>query len=249
MERHVFKVKLADVVISISTLHGMIEQMCCAYLTKEEAAFSITVCAHDIACEREKSAAWDARHGNPIRHFSDDYLETLAVYRKIARRLLDYDTLLFHGSAVAVDGLCYLFAAESGTGKSTHVRLWKEMLGERAQIVNDDKPLLKITDKGVTVYGTPWDGKHRLSSNTAVPLQALCLLERGVENQVEEITSKEAWPLLLQQSYRPAEKNALEQTMRLVDMLSGAAGLYRLKCNMDSSAAKISYEKISGRTK
>lgn len=242
MERNVFKVKLADVVICVSTLHEMTEQMCREYLTEEEASFSITVYARDIAYEREKSAVWDMRHGKPVRYFSDDYLETLAVYRKIADRLLNFDTLLFHGSAVAVDGLCYLFAAESGIGKSTHVRLWQEMFGERARIVNDDKPLLKITDEGVTVYGTPWDGKHRLSCNTAVPLKAVCMLERGRENQIEKITPEEAWPLLLQQSRRPMEKGALKQAMRLVDMLSGTVGLYRLRCNMDSSAAKISYD-------
>ena len=65
-----------------------------------------------------------------MRKYSDIYLETMAVYRKIEDKLLDYDTILFHGSAVAVDGVGYLFTAKSGTGKSTHTRLWREMLSE-----------------------------------------------------------------------------------------------------------------------
>lgn len=242
MEGTVFKIKLADVPICVSTLHEMTKQMCHDYLTEEEGKFALTVRESDIAYERKKSADEDERQGEPVRHFSDDYLETLAVYRKIAAGLLNYNTLLFHGSAIAVDDMCYLFTAESGTGKSTHVRLWREMFGERAYMVNDDKPLLKITDKGVTVYGTPWDGKHRLSNNIAVPLKALCILERGERNQIEKITPGEAWPLLLQQSYRPMEEGALKQTLGLVDMLSESVDLYRLKCNMDSSAAKVSYE-------
>ena len=111
-------------------------------------------------------------------------METLAVYRKIADQMLSYDTLLFHGSVVAVDETGYLFTAKSGTGKSPHARLWREYLGERAVMVNDDKPLLQITKNGVIAYGTPWDGKHHLSSNIAVPLKAICILTRASENHI-----------------------------------------------------------------
>lgn len=117
--------------------------------------FHIATTQYDIDFEREKSAREDTKEGIPIRQFSDAYLETLAVYRKIADYLLSCDTLLFHGSVIAVDGEGYLFTAKSGTGKSTHTRLWREYFGERAVIVNDDKPLLHITDSGVTAYGTP----------------------------------------------------------------------------------------------
>ena len=126
--------------------------------------FYIATTQSDIDFEREKSAREDIKEGISIRHFSDAYLETLAVYRKSADHLLSCDTLLFHGSVIAVDGEGYLFTAKSGTGKSTHTRLWREYFGERAVMVNDDKPLLHITDSGVTAYGTPWDGKHRLST-------------------------------------------------------------------------------------
>lgn len=124
-----------------------------------ESVTRITITQSDIDFEREKSAREDIKEGIPIRHFSDAYLETLAVYRKIADYLLSCNTLLFHGSVITVDGEGYLFTAQSGTGKSTHTRLWREYFGERAVMVNDDKPLLHITDSGMTAYGTPWDGK------------------------------------------------------------------------------------------
>lgn len=139
----------------------------------------------DIEYEREKSALEDRKEGLPIRNFPDSYLETLAVYRKFAENLLAYDTVLFHGSVVAVDGIGYLFTAKSGTGKSTHTRLWREYFGERAVMVNDDKPLLQVTENGVIVYGTPWDGKHHLSNNISVPLKAICILTRAEENHIE----------------------------------------------------------------
>lgn len=65
----------------------------------------------------------DALEGQPIRQYSDAYLETTAVQRKLAEKLFDYDTLLFHGSTIAVDNQAYLFTAKSGTGKSTHTQL------------------------------------------------------------------------------------------------------------------------------
>lgn len=141
--------------------------------------FSVQICPSDISFEKEKSAHEDEIEGIPVRQFSDKYLETLAVYRKIARKLLEFDTLLFHGSVVAVDGTGYLFTAKSGTGKSTHTRLWRQLFGSRAVMANDDKPLLKITDNGVIAYGTPWNGKHRLGSNISIPLRAICILGRG----------------------------------------------------------------------
>ena len=99
--------------------------------------------------------------------------------------MISYDTILFHGSVIAVDGIGYLFTAKSGTGKSTHTRLWREYFGDRAAMVNDDKPLLKITDSSVIAYGTPYNGKHRLGTNISVPLKAICILTRAADNHIE----------------------------------------------------------------
>lgn len=126
--------------------------------------------------------------------YTDAYLETLAVYRKIAEWMPMYNTLLFHGSVIAVDGKAYLFTAKSGTGKSTHTRLWREYFGERAVMINDDKPLLRITQEGVFAYGTPWDGKHRLSTNISAPLAGICILRRGNDNSIRMITGTRSLP-------------------------------------------------------
>lgn len=183
-----------------------------------------------------------------MRSFSESYLETLAVYRKIADKLLDYDTILFHGSAVAVDGVGYLFTAKSGTGKSTHTRLWREMLGERAVMINDDKPLIRVSESGIIVYGTPWDGKHRLSTNIGVPLKALCILERAAENSITGITKSDAYNILVQQVNRPSAPQKLIKTLQLIDRLAENVKLYRIGCNMNPQAAEISYKKLSENT-
>ncbi len=237
-----FKIKLAERVIGICACHDYVRRLCREYLTEAPADLTVAVSKGDIDFEREKSAREDALAGITPRRFSDGYLEALAVYRRIAEKMLDHDTLLFHGSAIAVDGTGYLFAARSGTGKSTHARLWRQQFGERAVMVNDDKPLLRVTEDGVTVYGTPWDGKHHLSSPIAVPLKAVCILRRDVSDHIEPIGKREAWPMLLQQAYRPADPAALSRVLTLLDRLAGQVSLYSLGCTMEQSAALVSYE-------
>lgn len=243
---NIFTIQLADCKIAVCALFSTTREFCRDYLIDTDAPpdISIKITPEDIDFEREKSAREDEIEGVPIRHFSDEYLETLAVYRKIAEKMADYDTLLFHGSVIAVDGAAYLFTAKSGTGKSTHTRLWREVFGDRAVMVNDDKPLLKAADNGVIAYGTPWDGKHHLSSNISVPLKAICILERSEVNRIEPVSKKEAFPMLMQQSYRPADPVAMAKTIALVDRMSSNVKLYKAGCNMELEAVYTTYNKM-----
>ena len=185
---HINKYKIAGKVIEINSLYERVHELCKNYLSDEKCDFSVTIEAKDIEFEKLKSEKEDIVEGKTVRHFADDYLEELAVYRKIAVKMLDFNTILFHGSVIAVDGQGFLFTAKSGTGKSTHTKLWRQYFGEKAVMINDDKPLIHITENSAVVYGTPWDGKHRLSTNTSVTLKAVCILERDETNHIERIT-------------------------------------------------------------
>ena len=239
--------KIAERNIAVSSLHNEVHCLCADYRSLDASPdFSVQTTQEDIDFEREKSAREDEIEGIPVRQFTDGYLETLAVYRKIAERMPDYDTILFHGSCVAVDRVGYLFTAKSGTGKSTHTRLWRELLRERAVMVNDDKPLIRMTDAGAVICGTPWDGKHRLSTSIAVPLKALCILERAEKNTIRKISAAEAYPMLLQQAYRPLDSMALDKTLTLIDRLAASVSLWRLGCNTEIEAARAAYETMKG---
>lgn len=234
-----FTIELAHKKIHITCIHDYVYRFCRAYYSEGEPDFSITITQDNIEFERQKSAEEDIMEGRPVCVFSDRYLETLAVYRQIAEKMIEYDTLLFHGSTIAVDGEAFLFTATSGTGKSTHTRLWREAFGERAVMVNDDKPLLILKDGAVWVCGTPWDGKHRLSTNMIIPLTGICILERGEENSVTPICPQDALPMLLQQAYRPGN---MMKFLDLVDKLTDSTKFYRLKCNMNPDAALVAYQ-------
>ena len=240
-----FSIKLAEVNILVHCLYPSTKEFCTDYLTQESPDFAVEIKPEDISLEQALSDQTSLREGQAPTTYPKAYLETLALLRKLADHLLDYDVLLFHGSAVAVDGRAYLFTAPSGTGKSTHTRLWRQMFGPRAVMINDDKPMLRCTPQGITVFGSPWDGKHRLSCNMAAPLHALCLLSRDDHNHVEPVSAPEAFPVLLQQSYRPAGCTKMDKLLELLDYLSQAP-LYRLGCNMSPEAANVAYLGIQG---
>lgn len=241
-----FTIGLAGHVIGVSARYDSTRNFCREYLVSGQPEFSLAVTQADIDYERQKSERDDALEGISARQFSDAYLETLSVYRKIAQWMLGQDTILFHGSAIGLGGEAYLFTAKSGTGKSTHTRLWRQTFGDRTVMVNDDKPLLQIKDCGVRVYGTPWNGKHHLGANMDLPLKAICILERGTENQIREISPREALPMLLQQSYRPKDRAAMELLLELLGKLIKHVKLYKLQCNMDPQAALISASAMTG---
>lgn len=244
--------KLAGVPVLITSLYDEVQMMCAPYSTTEAPLLHITTKAEDIEAEGQKSDEERKQEGLPEYHFPAPYLETLAVYRQLATQLLSQGVLLIHGSVIAVDGEAYLFTALSGTGKSTHVRLWRKLFGERAVMVNDDKPLVRVRREepggrssdqlALLVYGTPWDGKHHLSSNIAVPLKAIIHLQRGTENQIEPVTPAEMLPTLLQQTFRPQSALGTMQAMQLLDGLSRHVKFYSLHCNMQPDAARIAYE-------
>lgn len=173
-----FNIKVADQIIKINCLYDWIFKYCKEYISEEkDIDFEVNITLEDIEFERSKDTL----------NSRDEYLEILAVHRKISEKMPEYNTVLFHGSLLELDGKGYLFTAPSGTGKSTHVRLWKEYFGERVTVVNDDKPYLKIVDNQVIGFGTPWDGKHRLSKNVSVPVKGICILSQDKSNWIKKL--------------------------------------------------------------
>ena len=89
------------------------------------------------------------------------------------------------------------------------------------------------------------NGKHRLGSNISIPLKAICILTRDTDNHIEPVTREQAYPILLQQTYRPKDRLKTIKTLTLINKLADQVKLYLLGCNMDISAAKISFEGMS----
>ena len=240
-----FLIKTAGQTGQVESLFDSTRDYCRKYFTEEKPDFAVRIFREDLMFEQEALRQEALEEGIRVRVFTDPFLERTAIQRKFAEFLFERDVLMTHGSTVAVDGKAYLFTAKCGTGKSTHTRLWRQVFGERPVMINDDKPFLKLTETGVLACGSPWSGKHGLDTNCTVPLQGICILDRGKENQIHRISPEEALPMLLHQSYCPLDTGKYSRFAELVHLLAEKTPLWNMYCNMDPSAAEVSHQAMS----
>lgn len=239
-----FTIKLADIPIQIECLYDSTKTFCEGYLSNDTPNFTVEMNDADIQHEREIAKDQDIRDGIQPQPYSDEYLETIALYRKLAEPLLRRNCLIFHGAAVAVDGYAYLFTAKSGTGKTTHAKLWLKKI-QFSYILNGDKPLIKLENGSIMLCGTLWRGKENYGVNEILPLKAICVLERDKTNHIERISASEAFPSLYQQSHHCGGFDEMKKTLELLESIAQGVQLYRLGCNMEDEAAIVSYSTMS----
>ena len=250
--------RLADATVRVEALHGGIRRMCTGYLVADDVAPDLTVRISQADIDRERSLS------TPGEQWSDTYLETLAVYRKIAEWAPLHRRMLMHGAVVEHAGRAYMFCATSGTGKSTHIRLWRRYLGDAVDIVNGDKPLVLVPEAPGTdgpggsdavaapsavAYGTPWCGKEGWQRNTSAPLAGICLLHRAPEpgaNVIRRIEPAQALDFMMRQVYLPDAADAVAATLDLLDALLTRTPLFELFCDMSEDAVRTSFEGLTG---
>ena len=169
------------------------------------------------------------------------------VLRKISEALLEFDVLLMHGAVIALNDKAYLFTAPSGVGKTTHILNWMENL-PNAFVVNGDKPFIKFsgaTNKPPLACGSPWAGKENLFNNAMVPLKAIIFMERAEDNRIEQISFTDAFPSLIQQTYRPKDTDKMHKTLSLLQRLYPAVKFYRFQCNnFKNDCFKVAYDAL-----
>lgn len=180
---------------------------------------------------------------NPSLENLDDaqYVGTGANF---ARQLLNFGGFQLHASAVLLDGKAYLFSANSGTGKSTHTEKWCRLFG--AIFLNDDKPALRKTAAGWMAYGTPWSGKHDLSTPVGVPLGGIAFLERGDSNTICPMDVGDAVPRLISQTPRHLPRESMGQQLDLLNILLQDIPVWRFACRNEDEAAWVSRNAMTG---
>lgn len=239
-----FTVSLAGVNIEIKSIYGEVFDLCRDYVVDDAADFAVFIEPSDIEFERQKSMREAEMEHIPYGNFSESYLETLAVYRKIARGLLDYNVFLMHGAVVGLEDKAYLFTAPSGLGKTTHTRFWLDKYPD-AFILNGDKPLIKIENGKVFACGSPWAGKEGQNRNVTLPLAAVAVMFRGKENQITPVGFDKVMPLVIAQTYRPSGAEEMKKTLELIKTFGKNMKFYALFCNLDPNAAVVAKEGMS----
>ena len=152
---------------------------------------------------------------------------------------------MLHSSAVIMDGRAYLFSAPSGTGKSTHTGLWQEVFGEKAQILNDDKPAIRALEDGVFAYGTPWSGKTDMNINVKAPIAGICFLERSENNWIERVDSNTALAGILNQTIRPFEMKGMDLLLSHIEKVITNVPVFKMGCNISHEAAIMAHREMS----
>ena len=234
-----FVIRMAKLNIRIDSQYTYLPSICGEYIVQSSDSDIVAV-ATDEKIENERTRS-DEVVTPPIA-------ESLCVYRDIAEQLPEFDRVVFHGAAISYKGKAYLFTAPSGTGKTTHINLWRKFIGQNVGIINGDKPILWIKDSGVEVFGTPWAGKEGWQTNTSMELAGICFITRGTDNTCASISSSDCLVELINQIYMPADREAASKTFNLIDKLVRNIPLYRLNCDISEEAVKASFDAMTSET-
>lgn len=229
--------RIADVNFLIDVKYPFTEELFKDYLTSNmEVAFDASVTCEEIREEFLKDQTYE-----------EFYYENVCLLRKINKILIEkYNGFVFHASTVAYKDGGFCYSAHSGTGKSTHATLLRKYLGKELTSINDDKPFIRYfpEEDAFYVYGSPWNGKHRLGNNVRKKLSAITFIKRAVENRVEKAEPKKVLPLFLSQVVYPENNYLAEKMLTLIDKLFSSIPLYVLHCNKELSAAEVSFKEI-----
>ncbi len=230
-----FTISIAGLPIGIDNRYPYLESFCRDYLTDEEPLF--TVFATDEALDEEAKASEAV--------YPKGYLESVVVYREIAKRLPAYDGFVFHGVALAVGDKAYLFTARSGVGKTTHTGLWLSAYDD-CHVLNGDKPILRFIDGVCYAAGTPWQGKERMGRNEMLPVGGVAFVHRAHENRARSISSADAVLPFLSQTYLPEDEESVGIIAALADRILPSVSLVNVYVNMDPDAALVARRALIG---
>ncbi len=214
------------------------------YRKEEENAPAIFASDSDIERFKMINRVTELNRGEQPRAHAEWFFETQALHEQIARELVTRGVLLVHGSAVVTGGRAYLFIAPTRTGKSTHTRLWLELLGSDAYIVNDDKQLLYPTDSGVLTYASPWGVVPKPDPDHA-PVAAIVLLSRGSTDVIRPAERSKMLPALMKASLRGKDAAETTAILDLQDKVLSSVKLYELQCTPTPHAAEVAIEALT----
>ena len=206
----------------------------------------------DYICETDKKADIIVRVDDDFLlerqkkypHLSLAECEYIYTAEFFYRELLLYDGFLLHASAVALENKAYLFSAPSGTGKSTHTHLWLDYFREKAVIINDDKPAIRLINGIFYACGTPWSGKTDENENIQIPLKAIAYIKQSKENYINKAESEKAIKYILEQTIRPTGHSSMDKLLTLLDKLLKEIPVYELFCNISEEAVLTAYNKM-----
>ena len=232
------KCKIADFNVELKNLDSIAVDFFSKYADDfEEADFTLSVTEEDIKREGEMAKEKISRLNMIVA----------AYQRKLCENIYTKNALLMHSALISTEDTGIAFLAKSGTGKTTHTLLWKQLLGDKLSIINGDKPIIRIIDGEVFAYGTPWCGKEGFSENRRVKLSHICFIKRSLELRPVPIETDSGIEPLLNQIYLPKSAKGLEKTLALADAMVNRCKMWEIYCDKTLKSAEIAYNSIQSK--
>lgn len=229
--------KVADLIVEIYPKFNMLKTRSVPYIYNGDKKPDIVVTlSEQFFIDRQKE--------NP--NMTVDECEYFFTASYFYTEIIKFDGVMLHASAVTYNNFAYLFSADSGTGKSTHTHLWLKKFPE-AEILNDDKPAIRLVDGKFYAYGTPWSGKFDESKNEKVEIAGITFLSRGENNVISEVSGDSVTIDFMNQTVRPVKRDYMIKFMEIVDGILSNVPLYRLECNISMDAVETSYNAMKPR--
>ncbi|MDF2540315.1 MAG: hypothetical protein K0S47_33 [Herbinix sp.] len=170
--------------------------------------------------------------------YAIDMINILLTEIVFRNRLLFHDGLVIHSSAIEFEGNAIVFTAPSGTGKTTHARLWQEKY--KVPVINDDHPAVRIIDEKPILYGTPWAGETKKFIDKSCILKGVVILEQGAQNQIWKADKNEIVKEFLPRCFLPYyDKNLMHKSFRIFSDIISNIEVYKLKCKPDQESVQL----------
>ena len=185
---------------------------------------------------------------NVSRDVPDMSAVRFGLWFMTALATVGHDVTPVHSSAIVCNGRAVLFLGESGTGKSTHTRLWRENI-DGAVLLNDDSPFIGFVDGRATAFGAPWSGKTLCYKQEQYPIAAIVRLSQAPHNAIRPLRSVHAIGALLP-SLTPAfgyDDELQDRMLATLSKIISRVPVYHLECLPDAAAARLSYDTVFGK--
>lgn len=175
---------------------------------------------------------------NPIEYIAFNLIGTM-----FRNRILFHDGIVLHASSIEWRDKGIIFSAPSGTGKSTHVKLWEKFMGDTVSVLNDDSPAIRMIYGHPYIFGTPWSGSSDKFTNNYAPLSAIVMLEQAPENSICSLSTQDAVLRLLPRCFLPYfDRSLMDKAIVVLEMITRNVPIYILKCRPDREAMELVYQ-------